>query len=74
MKSGDDLIKRLKEDDKYKKIIEATPEESREHVKAAVEEFLRQMGEGMDALREQLKDPEVRKKFREAMVGKDKGE
>ena len=63
----DTFIKRLKEDDKYKKIIEATPEDAREEVQSVVEEFMKSMADAMVTIKEQVSDPETRKKLQEAL-------
>ncbi len=67
MKPSEDLIERVRNDDRYKKMIEAAPAESREQIKLTVEAFLKELGSGLDGLKERLSDPEVRKRYQEEL-------
>lgn len=67
MRPSDDLFERVKNDDRYKRMLEATPEESREHVKQTVEAFLKELGDGLDGLKARLDDPETRKAYQEEL-------
>lgn len=68
MKPSEDLIERMKADDRYQKMIDAAPPETRAKIMGAVESFLKELGEGLDGLEERLKDPEIKKKYQDELT------
>lgn len=70
MSSGDELIQKLRNDKKYEQVLKAAPNEAKEQIKTVVEEFLKEMGAGLDSLKKTLEDPEVKKQIRSAMLSK----
>lgn len=65
MKPSETLIEQMKNDDRYQKMLDAAPEESREKIRLTIESFLKELGDGLDGLEERLKDPEIRKRYQE---------
>ena len=65
MKPSEDLIERMKANDRYQKMIDAAPEEVREKIRLTVEAFLKELGEGLDSLKERINDPDVKKELQE---------
>lgn len=74
MNDSKNLIEQLKSDEKYKRILKAAPDESREHIKATVEEFLNNAATALDQLRNALHDPETKQNLKRALSEKSKSE